>query len=125
MKKLIAASLLVALALYLLLSSFVIDTQINKYDTRQTAIAQGAIKDGKIPSIIPASAYDIAEMYDKKTNAVYGAFSYKEEDEKPFLSKLKETGDKDHTMEWNNFLFRVDKEKNRVKYKTNYSPPSK
>jgi hypothetical protein len=118
MKKFIAATLLVALALYLLLSSFVIDTQINKYDTRQTAVKQHAIEQGRVPSILPDSAYDISEMYEPKMHTIYGAFSYKEPDEKALLSKLKETKDKDHTREWGNFLFRVDQEKNRVKYKT-------
>jgi hypothetical protein len=47
-------------------------------------------------------------------NTVFGKFSYREKDEKEFLSKLKILDD---GYEGDNFLFKIDKEKNIVSFR--------
>jgi hypothetical protein len=117
MKKLIVATLLVALLLYLLLPIFLGDTLSSEYDTKQSAVENGAVERGWVPLILPDSAYDIAEKHNLDTNDIYGTFSYKERDEAGFVKNLTVTGDANHTLAWGDFLFRVDRQKNRVKFR--------
>ena len=114
MKKILLIILLVFLTIYLVLTSYFPNTEINKYDSLESVNEKKAIAEGWIPKILPASAYDIVETHDVDTNTVFGKFSYKEKDEETFLSKLKESND---MYEGENFLFKVDKKKNRVDFR--------
>ena len=114
MKKLLLIILLAFLAIYLVLTSYFPNTEINKYDSLETVQAEKVIEKGWIPKILPASAYNIVESHDIDTNTVFGKFSYKERDEVEFLSKLKESNE---TYVGENFLFKIDKEKNRVNFR--------
>ena len=114
MKKLLLIILLAFLAIYLVLTSYFPNTEINRYDSLETVQTKKVIEKGWIPKILPASAYDIVESHDIDTNTVFGKFSYKESDEKEFLSKLKELNE---TYEGENFLFKIDKEKNMVNFR--------
>jgi len=115
--KLIIATLLVAVSLYLLMSAFVQDFEINKYKDAQSVRDKKAIVQGYIPAILPASAYKIAETHGKDVHGIFGQFRYKEPDETALLQHLKPTGDGNGTMAWGDFLFHVDTEKNLVKYR--------
>ena len=114
MKKILLIILLVFLAIYLVLTSYFPNTEINKYDSLETVQTKKVIEKGWIPKILPASAYDIVETHDIDTNVVFGKFSYKEKDEKEFLSKLKESNE---MYEGEKFLFKIDTEKNRVDFR--------
>ena len=114
MKKPLLIILLVFLAIYLVLTSYFPNTEINKYDSLETVQTKKVIEKGWIPKILPASAYDIVETHDVDTNTVFGKFSYKESDEEEFLSKLKESNE---MYEGENFFFKIDKEKNRVDFR--------
>ncbi len=98
-------------------TAFVQDFEINKYENLQVAKAQKAIELGWVPAIIPASAYEIAETHDPETHTLYGKFKYKEADEATLLSNLTELHDQNNTMSWEGFLFRIDREKNLVRYR--------
>ncbi len=126
MKKIIGAILLFFLAVYLFLTSYFSDVQVNKYTDRETAkenqdIASvkedKAIEKGWVPAILPESAYDIAETHDLDTNELFGSFRYKERDEETLMKNMKTSSDKNDTLEWGDFLFKIDREKNRVKYR--------
>lgn len=117
MKKLLIGVMIIATLSYLIISNISSDMVINKYDNRQAVIEQKAIKGGYIPEIIPSSAYDIVEMHDKKSDEFYGAFSYKEPDESALLGKLVEIKDTNGTMAWGEFLFLIDRDTNRVKFR--------
>jgi len=117
MKKLIIASLLIAASLYLLMSAFIQDFEINKYEDLSSVKAEGAIERGWVPGVLPASSYEIAETHDLDTNVCYGAFRYKEPDEAAFLGKLKPMNDGNGTLAWGDFLFRVDAKENKVKFR--------
>ena len=120
--KLIIAALLVAVSLYLLLSVFVQDIQINKYkDLRAVREHQKAVR-GYLPSILPPSAYDITEMHGRDAHGIFGQFSYKEADEAMLLSQLKPIKDGNGTMQHGAFLFRVDTAKNLVKFRDKPKP---
>jgi len=115
--KLIIATLLVAASLYLLMSAFVQDFEVNKYKDVQSVHDKKAIAQGYIPAILPESAYEIAETHGKDVQGIFGQFRYKEPDEAALMQHLKPTGDANGTMAWGDFLFRVDMEKNLVKYR--------
>ena len=114
MKKLLLIILLVFLTIYLVLTSYFPNTEINRYDSLETVQTKKVIEKGWIPKILPASAYDIVETHDVDSHKVFGEFSYKESDEEEFLSKLKESNE---TYEGESFLFKIDKEKNRVNFR--------
>ena len=117
MNKLLIALLVVAGLVYLLFSTFFVDVQINKYQDKATVIDQEAIKNGWVPSILPESAFDIVETHDIDKNTLFGSFKYKEDDEKSFMQNLIEQNDEKHTLTWEHYLFRVDTEKNMVKFR--------
>ena len=101
-------------AFYFLLTSYFSDTQINKYDSIAAVQDNKAMQKGWIPKILPASAYDIVETHDIDTNENFGKFSYKEPDEASFLAQLSENND---TYSNENFLFKINKEKNEVRFR--------
>ncbi len=119
MNKLLIALLVVAGLVYLLFSTFFVDVQINKYQDKATVIDQEAIKNGWVPSILPKSAFNIAETHDLDKNTVFGSFKYKENDEQSFMQHLTALHDEKQTQSWENFLFRVDTKKNIVKFRNN------
>jgi len=103
-----------AASFYLLLTSYFTDTQINKYDSVAAVHDNKAMQKGWIPMILPPSAYDIVETHDIDTNENFGKFSYKEQDEASFLAQLSENND---TYSNDNFLFKINKEKNEVRFR--------
>jgi len=115
--KLIIATLLVAASIYLLFSAFVQDFEVNKYKDAQAVRDHKAIVEGFIPGILPPSAYDIAETHGKDVPGVFGSFAYKEADEAALLSQLTPSQEGNGTMQHGEFLFRVDREKNLVKFR--------
>ncbi len=115
--KLLIMAFAIAGLIYLLFSVFFVDVQINKYSDIAAVKDQKAVQHGWIPGILPESAYDIAETHNIDKNTLFGSFKYKEEDEEAFLKHLSPMNDEKQTMYWENFLFRVDKEKNLVKYR--------
>ncbi len=102
---------------YFMIIHYFPDTQINKYPDIQTVKENNATQNGWVPAILPDSAYDIAETHDLDTNTLFGSFSYKEQDENSFIEQLTVKEDMNNTLEWGDFLFRVDKEQNKVKYR--------
>jgi len=108
---------LVAGSVYFLFSYFFPDIQINKYSNIAAVHDQQAIQKGWIPAILPESAYEIAETHNLDTGDIFGAFKYKEKDEKSFIQYLSMLNDEKHTFEWGNFLFRIDREQNKVKFR--------
>jgi hypothetical protein len=117
MKKIIGAILLFFLAVYLFMASYFSDAHFNKYSDRETVKENQAIEKGWVPAILPESAYDIAETHDLDTNELFGNFQYKEKDEEALLKNMTASSDKNDTLEWGDFLFKIDREKNRVKYR--------
>jgi len=114
MKKILLIVIAIVMALYLLLTSYFPNVEINRYDSLKTVQENGGIERGWIPNILPLSAYNIVETHDLDKNTVFGKFSYIEKDEKEFLSKLKILDD---GYEGDNFLFKIDKEKNIVSFR--------
>lgn len=115
--KLLIATVVIAGLIYLLFSIFFADVQINKYTDIAAVKDQQAIQKGWIPAILPVSAYEITETHDLDKNELFGSFKYKEADEVSFLKQLQSIGDEKKTFYWEDFLFRVDKEKNLVKFR--------
>ncbi len=116
MKKLLVIIVVIAGSVYFLLSSFLPEVQINKYEDLEVVKEQAAIQKGWIPAILPSSAFDIVETHDIDTNTILGSFSYKEKDEEKFLQNLIIINDSNNTLEWEKFLFKVDTELNKVKF---------
>lgn len=116
LKKLLVIIVVIAGSVYFLLSSFLPEVQINKYEDLEVVKEQAAIQKGWIPAILPSSAFDIVETHDIDTNTILGSFSYKEKDEEKFLQNLIIVNDTNNTLEWEKFLFRVDTELNKVKF---------
>ena len=106
--------LISAASFYLLLTSYFSDTQINKYDSVAAVHDNKAMQQGWIPKILPRSAYNIVETHDIDTNENFGKFNYKEQDEESFLAQLSENND---TYSNDNFLFKINKEKNEVRFR--------
>jgi len=125
MKKIIVAMLLFILAVYYLLTSYLSDVQVNKYSDRETVKKNQAIERGWVPAILPESAYDISETHDLDTNELFGSFQYKEKDEESLLKNMTASPDENTTLEWGDFLFKIDREKNRVKYRNKITPHTK
>jgi len=115
--KLLIAAGVFAASIYLLFSFFFSDVQINKYSSIAAVEEQGAIDRGWIPAILPESAYEITETHDLDTNTLFGSFKYKEKDEESFMQNLTKINDTKNTRYWRDFLFRVDKNKNLVKFR--------
>jgi len=117
MKKILIATILMAVAVYMAFSYFTDGIVLNKYTDIQVAKEQKAIANGWIPEILPASAKDIIETHDTKSGDSFGACNYTQKDEDAFLSKLTQKKDDNRTFIWGKFLFRIDKEKNRIKFR--------
>jgi hypothetical protein len=114
MKKILIIVVIVLMALYLVLTNFFPNVEINRYDSFETVQKQKVIESGWIPKILPPSAHDIVETHDIDKNTVFGKFSYREQDEVEFLSKLKKNNE---IYESESFLFKIDREKNRVDFR--------
>ncbi|QOR62792.1 hypothetical protein ACM66Z_04835 [Sulfurovum sp. ST-21] len=117
MKKIIFAILLFFIVVYFMLTRYFSDVTINKYLDKQTVLQEQAIEKGWVPAILPESAYDIEETHDPDTNTLFGRFYYKEQDEEKVLQKLTPVRDMNQTYEWGDYLFKIDTEKNQVKYR--------
>jgi len=117
MKKLILIGMAIAIGFYGVYSYFIEDIQINKYSNMEVVREHEAIEKGWIPKILPMSAYKIIETHDLDTNTLLGAFNYREQDEVIFMRNLTPLDDSNDTMFWDNFLFKVDKSKNHVKFR--------
>ena len=102
---------------YFTLTQYFGDVQINKYDSKAVVQQEQAIERGWVPGIIPDSAFEITETHNLDTNILVGSFKYKEEDEAKFMEVLTTVPDMNQTYTWENFLFKVDKEKKRVKFR--------
>jgi len=125
MKKIIVAMLLFIFVVYYLLTSYLSDVQVNKYSDKETVKKNQAIERGWVPAILPESAYDISETHDLDTNALFGSFQYREKDEESLLKNMTASPDENTTLEWGDFLFKIDREKNRVKYRNKITPHTK
>jgi hypothetical protein len=125
MIKILLAMLGFFVMVYFMMLHYFPDTQINKYPSFQEVKDDTAIERGWIPAIIPESAYDISETHDLDTNQLFGSFNYKEPDEKKLLEQMTVMPDMNETMEWGNFLFKIDKEHNHVKYRNKADLPRK
>jgi hypothetical protein len=117
MKKMILAILLFFAAVFWMLNSYFNDIQINKYPALDAVKEDKAIEKGWIPALLPDSAYDIEEPHDLDTNQLFGKFSYKEKDEAVLLQRLQPMPESTDTLIWENFLFKVDKARNLVRYR--------
>lgn len=93
------------------------DVQINKYEDTEVVKEHQAIQNGWVPAILPNSAYDITETHDSDANTLFGNFKYKEQDEAGLMEHLTVKADMNDTLEWGDFLFKVDKKLNHVKYR--------
>ena len=93
------------------------DVQINKYQDIDVVKEHKAIQNGWVPAIIPDSAYDITETHDPEANTLFGNFKYKDEDEDKFMKNFTDLNSENNTLSWGNFLFKVDKKLNKVKYR--------
>jgi len=121
MKKMLIASVIFFTLFYFLLnfilSQFFPDMQISKYSNLQEVKTDTAIQRGYIPAILPASASKIVESHDLDTNTIFGSFNYEEKDEETFMQNLTDLHNADDMLEWGNFLFKVDKKLNLVKFR--------
>jgi len=93
------------------------DVQINKYEDIEVVKENKAIQQGWVPSILPESAYEITETHNLDANTLFGNFKYKEQDEAALMENFTLKKDMNNTLEWGDYLFRIDKEKNFVKYR--------
>ncbi len=93
------------------------DVQINKYEDIEVVKENKAIQKGWVPAILPHTAYEITETHDLDTNTVFGNFKYKEQDEAGLMEHLIVKDDMTDTLEWGDFLFKIDKKLNHVKYR--------
>ena len=117
MKKIIIGILLFFTAVFFMLRSYFSDTIINKYPDVQSVKENSAVEKGWVPGLLPETAYNIEETHDIEKNQLFGRFYYKEADEAFILKKLTPVPDMNQTYQWGNFLFRIDKEKNEVRYR--------
>jgi len=102
---------------YFVLTNYYTDVQINKYKDIQVVKENQVIQKGWVPAILPESAYEITETHDLDTNTLFGSFYYKEQDEAGLMEQLTVKQDMNNTLEWGNFLFKVDTKLNHVKYR--------
>ena len=117
MKKILLAMLVFFALSFFMINHFFTDMQINKYANLEEVKTDTAIQRGFIPAILPNSAYKIVESHDLDTNTIFGTFQYKEKDEETFMQNLTDIHNADLMLEWGNFLFKVDKELNLVKFR--------
>ncbi len=117
LKKMMLALLVFAGLVLLMLYTNFDDLQISKYPSMDEVKEDMAIQKGWIPTIIPDSAYDIAETHDLDSNTLFGSFNYKEKDEAGFLGHLTPVEDANDTAQWGNFLFKVNTTDNKVQYR--------
>ncbi len=117
MKKVIIVLALFSILVILLINQNFEDVQISKYESIEELKENKGIKNGWVPSIIPDSAFDIVESHDLDTSTIYGSFKYKEKDEELVIKNLVLSNGSEDTFTWGNFLFKVDKEKNLVKFR--------
>ena len=117
MKKIIFAILGFFILFYFVLTNYYTDVQINKYKDIQVVKENQVIQKGWVPAILPESAYEITETHDLDTNTLFGSFYYKEQDEAGLMKHLTVISDMNNTLEWGNFLFKVNKKLNFVKYR--------
>ncbi len=117
MKKILITVALFTILIFLLINQNFEDMQISKYESLEEVKNNKAIEGGWIPTILPASAYDIVESHDLDTNTIFGSFKYKEKDEETFIEKLTDPNSADDMLEWGNFIFKVDKNLNQVKFR--------
>jgi hypothetical protein len=117
MKKIIIGILLFFAAVYLMLTTYFKDIVINKYPDKATVVREKAMENGLIPALLPDSAYNIAETHDDEKGDLFGSFYYKEKDETALLEQLKKAPEMNETYEWGDFLFHIDTQKNRVKFR--------
>ena len=117
MKKILFLALSFFVLGYVIFTQRYSDVQINKYQDLEVVKENKAIQKGWVPSILPDSAYDITETHDPDANTIFGNFNYKEQDEAGLMKHLTVKPDMNNTLEWGDFLFRVDKKLNRVKYR--------
>jgi len=117
MKKIIIGILLFFIVVFFLIRSTFSDVIINKYDSYQTVMEDNATEHGWVPSLLPKSAYNITETHDLDKNQLFGSFYYKEPDEVKLMNELTLLPDSNQTFEWGNFLFKVDKKANQIKYR--------
>jgi len=117
MKKILVALLLFFVGIYLMLTRNFSDVTINKYPDFDSVKKEGVMEKGWIPSLLPASAYDIAETHNLDSNELFGSFYYKESDEKHLLEQLSNAEKEKGVYKKGGFLFRIDTEKNRVKFR--------
>jgi len=117
MKKILIAVALFLILIFLLINHSFEDMQISKYESIEEVKKNTAIKGGWIPAILPDSAYDIVESHDLGTNTIFGSFKYKEKDEETFIQNLTDLNSADDMLEWGNFIFKVDKDLNQVKFR--------
>jgi hypothetical protein len=114
MKKLLLGIVLFFVGVYFVLTENFGNTQINKYDSIESVHENKAIQEGWIPKVLPLSAYDIVETHENSAHINFGRFNYKEKDEVAFLAQLTQSDD---TYNSENFLFKINKEKNEVQFR--------
>lgn len=117
MKKIFFAILLFFALFYIMLTNYYTDVQINKYKDIEVVKENQVIEKGWIPGILPDSAYKITETHDLDANTLFGSFYYKEKDEAGLMDQLTVKQDMNNTLEWGNFLFKVDTKLNHVKFR--------
>ena len=118
MKKMLLAMIGFFVLAFILINYTFPDVTINKYNNVEAVKENAGIQQGWIPAIIPDSAYDISETHDLGKNTLFGSFSYKEKDEAGLMDHLTvQEEDMNNTLQWGNFLFKVDKESNHVQYR--------
>ncbi len=117
MKKFLLVLFFFVLVLFVMLFVFFDDTQTNHYATLGDAKADGAIERGWVPSIIPASAYDITEKHNLDANAFRGSFSYHKEDMPHFMEALKIIDANRSIYQWEDTLFYIDTKEQKVWYR--------
>ena len=116
-KKTLLAMLALFALLYFTVSYYYTDVQINKYTDKEVVLENQLIKKGWVPAILPDSAYEITETHNIDGNTIFGSFYYKEKDEVELMKHLSVKEDMNNTSEWENFLFKVDKKLNYIKYR--------
>ncbi len=104
---------------YFAIDHYISDIDVNKYKNVKEVRKDKAIERGWVPAILPKSAYNITEIHDLDTNRLYGRFYYKEKDETLLLQHLEFIEDTNDTYVWQDFLFRLNIQKNIVKYRNN------
>ena len=119
MKKMLLALLIFGILVFLMLSYYFTDIQINKYENIQQVKEDKAIQRGWVPANLPESAYNIAETHDIDKNQLFGSFYYKKNDEETLMKELVLHKDLNNTYVWKGYLFKIDRKTKHVKYRNN------